>query len=258
MARLGFVFRRSWQKSSDSRDVYNRLTMSVLQFQWGKHSPNNRPAIVSRENLVPVTMVGTIRISSPRATRIWNSRLFGLVRRSQILSFLKSEAMKGMILRMFSRFPVLETKTFNNFVLAARFLVFSLHYLYFQVSRIISQLHLLLDWPEEVLNFLYDKNVNAATLLKHWLTRQKKKRDAWLDAWPMNAVKKISDLKSPWRLAALVGVSMSRSCSLAREDKHNAWPPSLFRLLVVIFLYLFISNTETDFQIPRLSKYFLL
>ena len=160
--------------------------MSVLQFQWGKHSPNNRPAIVRRENLVPVTMVGTIRISSPRATRIWNSRLFGLVRRSQILSFLKSEAMKGMILRMFSRFPVLEIKTLYSPPDFLREInVFSLHYLYFQVSRIISQLHLLLDWPEDVLNFLYDKNVNAATLLKHWLTRQKKSvtHDLTRDAW---------------------------------------------------------------------------
>ena len=139
-------FQTFMAKSSDSRDVYNRLTMSVLQFQWGKHSPNNRPAIVSRENLVPVTMVGTIRISSPRATRIWNSRLFGLVRRSQILSFLKSEAMKGMILRMFSRFPVLEIKTlYSPPDFLREIYVFSIHYFYVQVSRIISKLHLLLD-----------------------------------------------------------------------------------------------------------------
>jgi hypothetical protein len=41
--------------------------------------------------------------------------LFGLVRRSQILSFLKSEAMKGMILRMLRRLPVLEVLFFIIF-----------------------------------------------------------------------------------------------------------------------------------------------
>ena len=94
--RRGFGAHAPYAESESRIDAWDALenaeTAAKLRAQLGSSPQAER-------------LSAMLRLSSI-ASSTWYSRALGFVRRSQILSFAKSDAMNGMILRMLRRLPV--------------------------------------------------------------------------------------------------------------------------------------------------------